>query len=111
MNTLGKLINQTVEQKQLTLINREQAQSINTDHDHTPYGRYYRSVPGKVIVTGNEAGWRLKHNHCYEPEKTSVIKKSTLCFVPPSKTVFPCYNSEPTCQQQEYNKQCLISMR
>lgn len=111
MNSVQKFIDRTVNQSYPRLVSRQEAQSIITDHDHTPYTRYYRSRLGEVIVTGNEAGWRVKHNSCYEPKKIPVITKSNLCFQPPCNTVFPCYNSEPSCQAREYNNQCLINRR
>lgn len=75
-----------------------QAGSIVTDYDNFPYNRWYRGKPtsSRPIIAEREAGWRPRHEQCYEvvePE-CSQKKHSTYpnhCFETACSTVFPCY--------------------
>lgn len=113
MCDIQKFIREKLESKGPYYATQQQSQSILTDHDHHPYTRWYRSnsVCANLTIATRQAGWRIKHNNCYKPKNIPVISKSKLCFQPPCNTVFPCYNSQPNCQSNEYNEQCIIGMR
>ena len=75
------------------------AQSVQvlTDYDTFPYPRYFRGVPGssKPIVAEREAGWRPRHDSCYnvvEPNGLPVYPPyPNHCFSSSCNITYPCY--------------------
>lgn len=67
---------------------------IITDQDHFPYTRWFRGryYCDKPIVAEREAGYRTRHDYCYETNKccTSIHNKPEICFQSPCSVVFPC---------------------
>ena len=67
-----------------------------TDYDVFPYPRWWRGIPQYAypIVAEREAGWRPRHDSCYQafsiPETTYSPR---VCFQAPCSTVYPCIDN------------------
>ena len=63
-----------------------------TDRDSFPYNRYYRGVAGldKPVVYEREAGWRQRHDGCYEPVRVDKLVTPLYCWQTACSTVLPC---------------------
>ena len=74
-----------------------QSVQVLTDYDTFPYPRYYRGVPNSTvpIVAEREAGWRPRHDTCYEvvePNGLPVYPKyPNNVFQSACSTVYPSY--------------------
>ena len=74
-----------------------QSVQVLTDYDTFPYPRYYRGVPDSTvpIVAEREAGWRPRHDSCYEviqPNGMEMYPKyPNHCWQGPCSLVTPCY--------------------
>ena len=67
--------------------------NIVTDYDHFPYTRNFRGIYNShfPIVNEREAGWRARHDTCYEIESIQQYEqKPQHCFSIPCSTVLPC---------------------
>ena len=65
-----------------------------TDIDTFPYPRFYRGIyqSSDPVIFEREAGWRQRHDSCYEPITTYDYKEPKYCWQVPCSTVFPCHN-------------------
>ena len=63
-----------------------------TDIDTFPYPRFYRGVYqlSEPVVMEREAGWRQRHDLCYEPTRVYEVEQPNYCWQVPCSTVFPC---------------------
>ena len=63
-----------------------------TDIDTFPYPRFYRGVYqlSEPVVMEREAGWRQRHDMCYEPTRVYEVEQPKYCWQVPCSTVFPC---------------------
>ena len=74
-----------------------QSVQVLTDYDTFPYPRNFRGVPNSVapIVAEREAGWRPRHDSCYDLVEPSTYPPyppyPNNCFQAACSTVFPCY--------------------
>ena len=74
-----------------------QSVQVLTDYDTFPYPRYYRGVPDSTvpIVAEREAGWRPRHDSCYNIVKPNNLKPypkyPNHCFQSACSTTYPCY--------------------
>ena len=74
-----------------------QSVQVLTDYDTFPYPRYYRGVPDATvpIVAEREAGWRPRHDTCYEVIEPSDLpvypKYPNHCFSSSCDITYPCY--------------------
>lgn len=69
--------------------------STITDYDTFPYPRWWRGVAEYPypIVAEREAGWRVRHDDCYKPNRIYVNESvPTLCFQSSCSTIYPCSN-------------------
>ena len=64
-----------------------------TDIDTFPYPRFYRGVyqSSEPVIFEREAGWRQRHDLCYQPERIFDIETPKYCWQVPCSTVFPCH--------------------
>jgi hypothetical protein len=72
----------------------EQSAQVLTDYDTFPYPRWFRGIPQFVnpIVAEREAGWRTRHDTCYEVRHPPChMRYPDHCFQPACSTVFPCF--------------------
>ena len=74
-----------------------EAVQVLTDYDTFPYHRYYKGVPTSTvpIIAEREAGWRPRHDSCYDLVEPSSWPPyppyPNDCFQTACSTVFPCY--------------------
>ena len=56
-----------------------------TDQDSFPYTRYYRGIyqTSKPVVFEREAGWRQRHDACYEPIRELKVTRPNYCWQNP----------------------------
>jgi len=76
--------------------NISDAKEIITDYDTFPYSRWYRGIPesSNPIIAEREAGWRVRHDDCYNDTKSCFVKQDLIpehCFETACSTVFPCF--------------------
>jgi hypothetical protein len=64
-----------------------------TDFDTFPYPRFYRGIyqSSEPVVLEREAGWRQRHDDCYEPVRHYEVDEPKYCWQVPCSTVFPCH--------------------
>ena len=64
-----------------------------TDMDTFPYNRHFRGVyyENEPIVMEREAGWRKRHDRCYQPTYSYTPSYPKHCFQAGCSTVYPCY--------------------
>ena len=53
-----------------------------TDIDTFPYPRFYRGVYqlSEPVVMEREAGWRQRHDMCYEPTRVYEVEQPKYCW-------------------------------
>jgi hypothetical protein len=71
-----------------------QSASVLTDFDTFPYPRYYRGIPetSVPIVAEREAGWRERHDSCYQPKIPHQLPLyPNHCFSTSCSSTAPCY--------------------
>ena len=76
-----------------------QSVEVVTDYDTFPYPRYFRGVAESSIpiVAEREAGWRPRHDSCYNINSPATnaceypCKYPNNCFQSACSTVYPCY--------------------
>ena len=91
--------------------------SVLTDMDQFPYTRWFRGVPNVTvpIVAEREAGYRPRHDICYEYHMNkSEVKgvQQRLIFEAPCSTVFPKFKeNDDKINDITLNKQCIIEYR
>ena len=74
-----------------------------TDFDTFPYPRFFRGEydNSKPIVMEREAGWRERHDSCYNcPERQFKIDRPQYCWQVPCSTTFPCTRPPPVAAAQ-----------
>lgn len=75
------------------LANKNTAQGVITDMDHTPYTRWFRGVyyyPEPIIME-REAGYRPIRNSCYNLVAPPPVEQEPQhCFEAPCTTIYPC---------------------
>lgn len=81
-------------------------QAVNlsvTDQDTFPYPRYYRGVYGmsEPVIYEREAGWRQRHDECYEPTRVSNMSVPQYCWQNACSTVLPCKKNNFAAQQTD----------
>ena len=79
-----------------------------TDMDTFPYPRFFRGIYQLTdpVVMEREAGWRQRHDICYEPTRIYKPKIPKYCWQVPCSTVFPCHRfHDPSAKAlgQEYH--------
>ncbi len=78
-----------------------------TDMDTFPYPRFYRGIyqTTKPVILEREAGWRQRHDMCYQPIRNDPLEIPRYCWQVPCSTVFPCHKAitpEAQIVSQEY---------
>jgi hypothetical protein len=100
----------------------QDASGVLTDYDTFAYPRWYRGVYDSTtpIVAEREAGWRPRHDSCYDivsPPKNIPSPYPNHCFASGCSTVYPCYPnylakySDKTLLDLILNKGCIVQYR
>ena len=63
-----------------------------TDRDTFPYTRNYRGISSSFepVILEREAGWRPRHDPCYNPIRQSKKEIKEFCWQIPCSTTLPC---------------------
>jgi len=63
-----------------------------TDRDVFPYNRNFRgiNISSEPVILEREAGWRPRHDACYQPIRYAKETKKEFCWQVPCSTTFPC---------------------
>lgn len=91
IDIVRRQINQKIKPSPFFASNKAANLSV-TDKDTFPYPRYYRGVAGvsNPVVFEREAGWRQRHDSCYEAVRVDKIVTPLYCWQTPCSTVLPC---------------------
>ena len=78
-----------------------------TDVDTFPYPRYYRGIAGMSapVIYEREAGWRQRHDACYNPVRKDQLITPVYCWQNACSTVLPCKKVRVAAQ----NTECVIT--
>ena len=71
-----------------------QGPQVLTDTDMFPYQRFFRGGKDVPFIHSRQAGWRARHDNCYNSPKLIDEQKTYYpnhCFQSATSTVYPCY--------------------
>ena len=100
-----------------------QSVQVLTDYDTFPSPRYYRGVPDSTvpIVAEREAGWRPRHDSCYDVVQPNGMELypqyPNNCFQTACSTTYPCYPqyasrySDLDAMNLILNNKCIVQYR
>ena len=103
------------------LATENEGAGVLTDYDSFPYPRWFRGVyySQNPIVAEREAGYRPRHDDCYNFKTCPGGEKPDYpnhCFSAPCSTVYPCYPEQLKWADREalhviLNKACVPEYR
>ncbi len=105
VNIVRSQIQQKIKSSPFFASNKAVNMSI-TDRDSFPYNRYYRGVAdiSEPVIMEREAGWRQRHDGCYEPVRVDKLVTPVYCWQTACSTVLPCTKVNNSAQ----NTNCII---